>query len=79
MSTRTTCPPAPTVQRTGEPGDHDRYAHYTDRALIADALVFGLELEALCGKRWVPSADPARFPICPTCREALVQLGASGG
>jgi hypothetical protein len=23
----------------------------------------------LCGKVWVPVRDPARFPICPTCKE----------
>ena len=63
---------------TTDDGDHDRFAHYADRDLIVEALVFGLELEALCGKRWVPSADPSRFPICPTCREALLQLALDG-
>ena len=24
---------------------------------------------ALCGKTWVPSRDPERFPVCPECKE----------
>jgi hypothetical protein len=36
--------------------------------------VFGEEVTALCGKRWVPSRDPQRFPVCPTCKEVLDTL-----
>ena len=78
MSIPTCTPTRPALDGAPQPGDHDRFAHYADRDLIVEALVFGLELEALCGKRWVPSADPSRFPICPTCREALLQLALDG-
>jgi hypothetical protein len=23
----------------------------------------------LCGKVWVPSRDPSRFPVCPECKD----------
>jgi hypothetical protein len=31
------------------------------------AMVEGTPVVALCGKIWVPSRDPDKFPICPTC------------
>lgn len=54
-------------------GDHERYAHYVyganPRAAITQAIVTGRPVRALCGKLWIPSRDPARFPICPECTE----------
>jgi len=29
----------------------------------------GTPVVALCGKVWVPSRDPQRFPVCPECKE----------
>jgi len=29
---------------------------------------------ALCGKVWVPSRDPERFPVCPECKEIWQSL-----
>jgi uncharacterized C2H2 Zn-finger protein len=26
-------------------------------------------VKALCGKIWVPTRDPEKFPVCPTCKE----------
>ena len=50
-------------------GDHDRFAHYCRKADITRALVTGEAIVALCGKKWVPTRDPSRYPVCPTCRE----------
>ena len=50
-------------------GDHDRYAHFCRKDDIMRAMVTGEAIVALCGKRWVPTRDPERFPICPTCIE----------
>jgi hypothetical protein len=30
--------------------------------------VNGTPVVALCGKVWVPSRDPKKFPICPDCK-----------
>jgi hypothetical protein len=55
-------------------GDHDRFAHYVyapngrASAIVTEAIVTGQALVALCGKRWVPSRDSARFPVCPDCK-----------
>jgi hypothetical protein len=50
-------------------GDHDRFAHYAKRADIVRSAVTGEAIVALCGKKWVPTRDPERYPVCPTCRE----------
>lgn len=50
-------------------GDHERFAHYVDKGEAMRAMVEGTPVIALCGKKWVPSRDPEKFPICPTCKE----------
>ena len=57
-----------TDYRTQE-GDHERFSHYADRDKIMEAMVLGTPIKALCGKIWVPSRDPNRFPVCPECKE----------
>lgn len=58
-------------------GDHDRFAHYVEKRKLTAALVHGTPVIALCGKVWVPSRDPERYPICPECRR-LYELGPEG-
>ena len=65
---------AQTIQEAGvdvrlNEGDHDRFAHYAKKDAIARAYVTGEAIVALCGKKWVPTRDPSRYPICPTCKE----------
>jgi len=50
-------------------GDHDRFAHYARKDDVTRAYITGEAITALCGKKWVPTRDPSRFPICPTCVE----------
>lgn len=50
-------------------GDHDRFAHYVKKGKILESAVNGKAIRALCGKKWVPSRDPEKFPICPVCKE----------
>jgi len=50
-------------------GDHDRFAHYARKDDVTRAYVTGEAIVALCGKKWVPTRDPSRYPICPTCVE----------
>ena len=53
----------------GGDGDHERFAHYAPKDKIVEAMVTGTPIKALCGKVWVPSRDPQKFPVCPTCKE----------
>jgi len=32
-------------------------------------MVMGTPVVALCGKVWVPSRNPEKFPVCPECKE----------
>jgi hypothetical protein len=57
------------VQYETDSGDHERFSHYAPKDKITEAMVLGTPVTALCGKIWVPSRDPKRYPICPTCKE----------
>jgi hypothetical protein len=59
-------------------GDHERFSHYVPRDRMLEAVVEGTPVRALCGKIWVPSRDPQRFPVCPECKEIWEQMGDSG-
>lgn len=70
-----TAPATPETDTVTRPqvddGDHDRFAHYVDKSKLTAAYVEGTPVRALCGKVWVPSRDPDRYPVCPTCQEIV--------
>jgi len=41
---------------------------------ITESAVTGKAVRALCGKKWIPSRDPEKYPICPTCKEIYAGL-----
>lgn len=49
-------------------GDHERFSHYVKKDRIVQSAVLGSAVVALCGKVWIPSRDPQRFPVCPDCK-----------
>lgn len=55
-------------------GDHERFSHYVPKAKLTEAMVMGTPVIALCGKVWVPSRNPDRFPVCPECKEIWQSL-----
>lgn len=57
-------------------GDHERFAHYVPKDAIVESAITGKPVRALCGKLWVPTRDPERFPICPMCKEIYASLPA---
>lgn len=65
--------------RLDDGGDHDRFAHYVRKNRIVESAVEGSAVVALCGKKWVPTRNPDRYPICPTCREIYEQMRSSEG
>lgn len=60
-------------------GSHDRFAHYVKKADILRSNVEGVEVVALCGKKWIPNRDPDRYPICPTCKELIGAIRGRAG
>ena len=70
----TTTVTEPDIRPVTDDGDHDRFAHYTRRADANRAYVEGTPVRALCGKVWVPSRDPSRYPVCPECTKIRERL-----
>jgi hypothetical protein len=60
-------------------GDHERFSHYVQKDKLTEAMVMGTPVIALCGKVWVPSRDPQKFPVCPECKEIWASLKPGGG
>lgn len=50
-------------------------AHYTQTGGLVEAMIYGNEVVALCGWRFVPMRDPAGREVCPTC---LAIVGREG-
>ncbi|TLP77544.1 DUF3039 domain-containing protein [Nesterenkonia sphaerica] len=65
------------VEQPAEPGDHERFSHYVKKDKIMESALEGGAVVALCGKVWVPSRDPKKFPVCPECKE--IYEGISSG
>ena len=61
-------------EAVGNDGDHDRFAHYTLKTDSMRGYFEGVAITALCGKTWVPTRDPDKYPTCPACQEAFDAL-----
>ncbi len=59
-------------------GDREKMSHIIRKDDEMKGYALGEEVEALCGKRWVPTRDPQKFPVCPTCLEVLGQIRSAG-
>ena len=73
-------PPLPPLRpdlSTGD-GDYERFAHYVLKDKIVDSAVSGSPVIALCGKKWVPTRDPSRFPVCPDCKRIYESISDGG-
>ena len=66
-------------ERTTDDGDHERLSHYVPKDKLMDAMVNGTPVVALCGKVWIPSRDPQKFPVCPECKEIWESMHAGDG
>ena len=62
-----------TDMRTEE-GDHEKFSHYVPKDELTEAMIMGHPVIAVCGKVWVPSRDPERFPVCPECKDIWESL-----
>ena len=62
------------LEEQEDDGGHDRFAHYIKKEKIVESAVTGKAVRALCGKKWVPSRDPQKYPVCPVCKEIFEGL-----
>jgi hypothetical protein len=49
--------------------DEPRYSHYAESVSITEGYILGTPVLAICGKIFIPSRDPKKFPLCPICKE----------
>lgn len=64
--------------RLAEPGDNETFAHYAHREALNASAFTGEPVTALCGKTWTPRKDPAKFPVCPACKDVIGLLPPGG-
>jgi hypothetical protein len=64
---------------TLDDGDHERFSHYVPKDKLMEAMVEGTPVIALCGKVWVPSRDPQKYPVCPECKERWESMRKGDG
>lgn len=76
-------PGASTIEDTRtvptDDGDHERFSHYVPKDKLTEAMVMGTPVIALCGKVWVPSRAPEKYPVCPECKEIWESMKPGGG
>jgi len=59
--------------------DEPEVAHIAPAADVSRAYVTGEAITALCGKVFVPTRDPNRYPVCEPCKAILDQIKAGRG
>jgi hypothetical protein len=64
---------------TDDTDDEGRLSHIGRAAEVSRAYVTGEPITALCGKRFVPTRDPERYPVCPRCASILAQIKRGRG
>jgi hypothetical protein len=47
----------------------NRFSHYAESTSVTEGYVLGTPVLAICGKVFIPSRDPEKFPLCPICKE----------
>jgi hypothetical protein len=52
-----------------ESEDINRFAHYAEKVSVTEGYVLGTPVLAVCGKLFIPSRDPKKFPLCPICKK----------
>lgn len=62
------------TQLSHSDGDHERFKHYFKKSDLDAAFFDGKPIRALCGKKDVPMRDPAKFQLCPICKEIFEHI-----
>lgn len=62
------------LENDTDSSDHNEFAHYAEAASVTEGYVMGTPVQALCGKIFIPSKNPERLKLCPTCKEIVDAL-----
>lgn len=63
-----------TLNKTETEYEEPRFAHYAESSSVTEGYILGTPVLALCGKLFVPSRDPKKFPLCPVCKKIAEAL-----
>lgn len=58
------------VQQTDSP----QISHLIAKKDWHKAYILGSAIQALCGKVWVPSRDPEKYPLCEMCADLYEKM-----
>lgn len=78
VSPTPTITPDTTIDPSTGDGDHDKFAHICRKEDVTRAYITGEAIEALCGKKWVPTRDPENYPVCEACKNAMGKINTAG-
>jgi len=62
----------PVLDDTGTKGPE--IAHIITKDDQMRGYVYGEEITAVCGEKFIPTRDPDRYPLCDACKEAVRQM-----
>lgn len=66
---------APVISNSKADIDDSKRSHIVAPAWkVTQAYITGEAVTALCGKHWVPSRDPNRYPVCESCKDILEHI-----
>lgn len=51
--------------------NEEHFAHYAESAQVTEGYIMGTPVIALCGKIFVPSKNPEKLRVCPSCKEIM--------
>jgi len=54
--------------------DKNRWSHYAESAAVTESYVLGIPVKAICGKIFIATRDPEKFPVCPICKKIVEAL-----
>lgn len=64
------------IEDPGTSTDKEKSAHivktergHSAQAIVLEARIYGFQVEALCGHKWIPSQNPEKLPVCQECKE----------
>jgi hypothetical protein len=58
--------------------DEEYFAHYADAADVVKGYIMGTPVIALCGMVFIPSRNPEKLRVCPSCEKIKDALFLSG-
>ena len=62
------------VTATDQTDDEPKASHLIAKADWHRAYILGEAITALCGKVWVPTRDPERYPLCDACGDIYYRM-----